>query len=153
MDNQGKNHFAYLKGEEEIERDLNEILDEGSRQVLKQVVSSNYSLDDLRAFLDQNLELKEDQKKLLFKFWKAHGRRVMQNIEKPVSNNTQGLKQIDWEINLTTHSRHQSNIQHKSATVLLQPREHQGSGDDRILFEVSKQDLATMLSKIDSVLA
>ena len=147
-----KNFFAFLRDQEEIKSDLYDILDDETRVVLEQVISSNFSLDDLRDFLDKNLELREDQKKLLFKFWKAHGRMIMEKIEKPVSNNTQGLKQIDWEINLTTHSRHQSNIQKKSATVLLQPREFQGSGDNRLLFEVSKQDVATILEKIDSVL-
>ena len=141
-DNQSKNYFAFLKGEQEIEQDLYELLDEGCRLVLKEVIKCNYSLDDLRGFLEQNLELKENQRKLLFKFWKAYGRKIMQKIELPVSNNTQGIKQIDWEVSLTTHSRHQSNIQNKTATILLMPRDFEGSGNSRIMFEVSKQDVS-----------
>ena len=149
---QSKNFFNFLKTDEDINRDLFEVLDDDSRQVLKQVISSNFSLDDTREFLDKNLELKESQKKMLFKFWKAHGKVIMQKIEQPVSNNNQGLKSIDWEINLTTHSRHQSNIQKKSATVQVEPASTVGARDTRILFEVSKQDINMILDKIDSVL-
>ena len=135
-----------------MEADLNELLDEKTQASLRSVINDNYSTDDLRTYLEKDLELKEDQKKMLFKFWKAHGRAVMQLIEEPVTNNTQGIKQIDWEINLTTHSRHQSNIQKKSATVQLVPRQQKGNSENRVLFEISKQDVNLILEKIDSVM-
>ena len=87
---------------------------------------------------------------MLFKFWRSHSQPLMQLIESPVSNSTQGIKQIDWEINLTTHSRYQQNISKQSATVLIQPRSQ--INKDRIMFEISKQDITTILDKIESVL-
>ena len=54
-----KNFYNFLKDQPEIESDLNEILDSECRSVLQKVISSNYSLDDARAFLNGNLELKE----------------------------------------------------------------------------------------------
>ena len=93
-----KNFFQFLRGTE-METDLNDLLDEKTQYSLMNVIRSNYSLDDLRTFLEKDLELKEAQKKMLVKFWKVHGRSVMQLIEEPVSNNTQGIKQVDWEIN------------------------------------------------------
>ena len=89
---------------------------------------------------------------MVFKFWKAHGRMIMQLIERPVSNNTQGIKTVDWEVSLTTQSRHQANIRKKSATVLLHPNQTTGNRDGRIMFEVTKGDVDMILSKLDSVL-
>ena len=93
-----KNFFRFLANSPEIDRDLNDILDEPSREVVRQVINQNLSNDELRVFLDKNNDLKESQKKLVFKFWKVHGRTIMQMIEQPVSNNTQGIASVDWEV-------------------------------------------------------
>ena len=86
---------------------------------MKHIIGQNFSNDDVRSYLESNLDLNEGQKKLVFKFWKAHGSRIMRIIEKPVSNQTQGISNMDWEIHLTTSSRHLSGIQKKTATVLI----------------------------------
>lgn len=52
-----KNFFYFLKGTD-IEADLH-VLDDASQQTLKTVVHQNLSPDDLRVFLEQNLELDE----------------------------------------------------------------------------------------------
>ena len=51
-DQSSKNYFSFLKDSEEITSDLFEILDEDSRAVLRQIIATNLSTDDLRAFLD-----------------------------------------------------------------------------------------------------
>ena len=114
----------------------------------------NYSLDELRDYLANNLDLDDTQRNLVFKFWKAHGANIMHIIERPVSNYSQGVTNIDWEIHMTTQSRHQSNIQSKTATILVETQKQplaSNATKDRIMFEVSKQDLNTMIEKIDSV--
>ena len=83
--NQQKNFFNFLKGTD-IEADLEEALDESSQEVVKHIIGQNFSNDELRSYLEANLDLNEGQKKLVFKFWKAHGGRIMKIIEKPVSN-------------------------------------------------------------------
>ena len=80
----------------------------------------NFSLDELRTYLENNMDLNDQQRKILFKFWKTHGANIMQIIERPVSNYTQGISNVDWEIHLTTQSRHQSNIKSKTATILVE---------------------------------
>ena len=84
---------------------------------------------------------------MVFKFWKTHGQQMMKLIEKPVSNSTQGIQKIDWEIHLIAHSRHQQGIQKQSATVLVNTK-----NQDRIMFEMTKRDVNDMLAKIDNVL-
>ena len=44
-----------------------------------------------------------------------------------------------------------SGIQKKTATVLVQPS-HSAKQDDRIMFEISKNDVDSILDKIESVL-
>ena len=100
------------------------------------------------------MDLGEDNKKLVFRFWKGHGPHIMRLIQTPVSNVCQGLKDVDWEIHVTTNSRHQSNIQRRSATVLIDPAMTAGvsKNSDKIIFEIGKSDVNTILEKLDSVL-
>ena len=60
----------------------------------------------LRTYLDNNLDLNDNGRKLVFKVWKAHGQAIMRLIEAPVSNISSGVTAIDWEIHLTTNTRH-----------------------------------------------
>ena len=133
--------------------DLQE-LPENCQDKLRQVINRNLSLDDCRAYLDDDLDLGEDNKKLVFKFWKAYGPNIMKLIQTPVSNVCQGLKDVDWEIHVTTNSRHQSNIQKRTATVLIDPAMTAGvsKNSDKIIFEISKSDVNTILEKLESVL-
>ena len=84
---------------------------------------------------------------MLFKFWKTHGGAMMKLISEPVSNNCQGIANIDWEIHLIAHSRHQQGISKQSSTVLVNTK-----NQDRIMFEMSKRDVNDILEKIDNVL-
>ena len=86
---------------------------------------------------------------MVFRFWKAHGSAIIQLIQRPVSNVTQGIANVDWEVHHVAHSRYQSNLQQKRTTVLI---ETHGIKKDRIMFECTKNDVANILDKIDSVL-
>ena len=99
------------------------------------------------------MDLNDAGRKTVFKVWKAHGPAILRLIEAPVSNISSGISAIDWEIHLTTHSRHQSNIQKQTATVLIDAKESgRVTTDSRIIFEMSKRDAESILDKIDSVL-
>ena len=78
--------------------DLVELLDETAQECTKHVIMHNFSLDELRTYLENNMDLDDAQRKLVFKYWKTHGANIMQIIERPVSNYTQGISNIDWEI-------------------------------------------------------
>ena len=64
------------------------------------------------------------------------------------------MADIDWEIHVTTNSRYQTGINKRTATVLVNPTVCNGAkGSDKIIFEVSKSDVNSILDKIDSVLS
>ena len=84
---------------------------------------------------------------MVFKFWKTHGAEMLKIIEKPVSNYNQGISQVDWELHLIAHSRHQSSISKQSATMMIKSKD-----GEKIQFEMSKNDVDSILDKIDSVL-
>ena len=64
------------------------------------------------------------------------------------------MKEVDWEIHVTTNTRHQSNVGKRTATVLINPAMTAGvsKNSDKIIFEISKNDVNTILEKLDSVL-
>ena len=93
------------------------------------------------------MDLNETQKKMVFKFWKTHGGSILKLLEKPTANRNNGIQNIDWEIHLTAHSRHQSGIQKQGATVLMNTK-----NGDKIFFEMSKGDVNQILNKIDATL-
>lgn len=43
----------------------------------------------------------------------------MKCLNEPMRNENSGIADLDWEIHTTTASRHQTNINKQSATVLL----------------------------------
>ena len=81
--------------------DFYENLDQSCQNAIKTVIKENYSFDELRSYIESNLELNEGQRKLVFKFWKIHGAEIMRMIKAPVANQTQGIEKINWEISMT----------------------------------------------------
>ena len=69
----------------------------------------------------------------------------MRLILRPVSNYNQGLSEVDWEIHQLAHTRHQSNLNQKRAAIQL-------SSKEKVQFECTKADVASMLEKIDACL-
>mmetsp|Transcript_8535 Transcript_8535/g.14392 ORF Transcript_8535/g.14392 Transcript_8535/m.14392 type:complete len:176 (-) Transcript_8535:83-610(-) len=164
--------FSFLRGSE-IENDIYELLDEEGLKALREIIRRNLTTDDAREYLDGVAEgtsqgevainLDEQQKKIVFKVWKQFRGKIMGLLNKQVSNQTQGISAIDWEVHLTTHSRHQSNIQRQSATLILSTTKlgvglnKEGSEvpyqRDKIMFEVDKSGVDSMLDKLNSVLS
>ena len=73
----------------------------------------------------------------------------MQAVRMATANDTEGIGDIDWQIHLTTASRHQSKVNQQSATVVIQPQK--GDQRERIMFEVAKSDVSFMLEKLSIV--
>jgi hypothetical protein len=54
--------------------------------------------------------LKEDLKKQIATFWKNEQGKILAALSEPLRNETSGIADIDWEVQLTTASRHQASI-------------------------------------------
>ena len=72
----------------------------------------------------------------------------MSAIRTPTNAASEGLAHIDWQIQMTSASRHRGTKERKqSATVLLQARKTPDLRD-KIMFEVTKEDVKLMLDKL-----
>ena len=78
MNKDKQKFFAFLTGTE-IEEDM-EALDETTIEALKEVIKTNPSLDELRSSLEGNYNLSEQERKMVFRFWKTHGASMMRLI-------------------------------------------------------------------------
>ena len=79
-------------------------------------------------------------------WWKQEQANILAAIRGPTAADTEGIADIDWQIHLTTATRYSSKVNQQSATVVLQPKK---SGDrEKIMFEVTKADVALMLDKL-----
>jgi hypothetical protein len=67
-------------------------------------------------------------------------------VRAPTANSVEGIADIDWMIQLTTAGRHQPKVNQQSATMVIQPKN--GDHRERLMFEVSKVDVALMLEKL-----
>jgi hypothetical protein len=93
--------------------------------------------------------LKEDLKKQIATFWKNEQGKILAALSEPLRNETSGIADIDWEVQLTTASRHQASINKQSATVVIQPR--RGNQRDKIMFEIEKKDARLIIDKIGAL--
>eukprot|EP00349_Pseudokeronopsis_sp_Brazil_P000187 CAMPEP_0202958826 /NCGR_PEP_ID=MMETSP1396-20130829/3088_1 /ASSEMBLY_ACC=CAM_ASM_000872 /TAXON_ID= /ORGANISM="Pseudokeronopsis sp., Strain Brazil" /LENGTH=107 /DNA_ID=CAMNT_0049677085 /DNA_START=231 /DNA_END=554 /DNA_ORIENTATION=- len=104
--------------------------------------------EEAEEFIASGVEAREDFKKQLQLFWKNEVGRIVKALSDPLRNDAAGIQDIDWEIHLTTASRHQQNINKQTATVLIQPKSGSAEGREKILFEVEKSDAKMILDKI-----
>jgi len=56
------------------------------------------------------VQAKEDHKKQIASFWKNASTKIITALTEPLRNETSGIAEMDWEIQLTTASRHQASI-------------------------------------------
>ena len=73
----------------------------------------------------------------------------MQAVRIATASEVEGISDIDWQIHLTTASRHQPKLNQQSATLVIQPKT--GNQRERIMFEVNKADVAMMLDKLSVI--
>jgi hypothetical protein len=71
---------------------------------------------------------------------------ILAAIRGPTASETEGIADVDWQIHLTTATRHSSKVNQQSATVVLQPKKT--ADREKIMFEVSRADVAMMLDKL-----
>jgi len=94
----------------------------------------------------RKVSARDDIKRAIQLWWKQESSSILSAIRAPTSNSTQGIADIDWQIHLTTASRHVPNVRAQSATVVLQAAK--GNARDKIMFEVNKQDVSMILDKL-----
>ena len=141
--------YANLFNDQETSLDQFNKLVESCLQVIEVIVQNNMTKDQLEEFLTNQVQAKEDHKKQIATFWKNESTKIITALTEPLRNETSGIAEIDWEIQLTTASRHQASINKQSATVLIQPK--RGNARDKIMFEIEKKDARLILDKLASL--
>ena len=141
--------YANLFTDQETSLDQFNKLVESCLQVIEVIVQNNMTKDQLEEFLTNQVQAKEDHKKQIATFWKNDSTKIITALTEPLRNETSGIAEIDWEIQLTTASRHQASINKQSATVLIQPK--RGNARDKIMFEIEKKDARLILDKLASL--
>ena len=72
----------------------------------------------------------------------------MSAIRSPTAGDAEGVAHIDWQIQQTSASRHRGTKERKqTATILIAPRKT-SDVRDKIMFEVTKDDVKLMLDKL-----
>ena len=119
-------------------------------QIIEIIVQNNFTKEQLEEFLSNNVTgAKEDHKKQFAQFWKNEQAKIIAALSEPLRNENSGIGEIDWEIQLTTASRHQGSVNKQSATVLIQPK--RGNQRDKIMFEIDKKDAKLIIDKISAL--
>jgi len=126
--------------------DFNKLVDSCS-QLLEVLVQSNFVKEDLDSYLSKQVSAKEDFKKSIQQFWKNEQGRLMKALN-PLKASCSGIKDIDWEVHLTTASRHKQNINKQTATVVIQPL---SNNKDKIMFEADKEGVKDILDKLSVI--
>eukprot|EP00350_Pseudokeronopsis_sp_OXSARD2_P009709 CAMPEP_0170542562 /NCGR_PEP_ID=MMETSP0211-20121228/1951_1 /TAXON_ID=311385 /ORGANISM="Pseudokeronopsis sp., Strain OXSARD2" /LENGTH=65 /DNA_ID=CAMNT_0010845663 /DNA_START=222 /DNA_END=419 /DNA_ORIENTATION=- len=62
--------------------------------------------EEVEQFLQNGVNTREDYKKQLQLFWKSELSKIIKALSEPMRNDAAGIQDIDWEIHLTTASRH-----------------------------------------------
>ncbi|CDW85594.1 UNKNOWN [Stylonychia lemnae] len=122
---------------------------EGTLNIIETIVQNNMSKDDLEEFLTNQVKARDDHKRQIAQYWKNEQNKIIKALNEPLRNQTGGISEIDWEIHVTTASRHQGNINQQSATVVIQPK--RGNVRDKIMFEMGKKDAKQILDKLSSL--
>ncbi len=68
------------------------------------------------------MQARDDHKRQIAQYWKNEQAKIIKALNEPLMNETSGISDMDWEINVTNASRHQSNINKQSATIVINPK-------------------------------
>ena len=119
---------------------------EATLRLIAEIVSLNMDKDQLDKYLTRKVSARDETKKAISIFWKQERSNIIKAVRAPTANDSEGIADLDWQIHMSTAGRHQPKVNTLSATMVLQAR----SGDqrDRLMFEVSKADVALMLDKL-----
>ena len=79
-------------------------------RAISEIVAMNFDKDQLEQYLVKKVSAREDSKKAISLFWKQERSNIMQAVRTATANDTEGIGEIDWQIHLTTASRHQSKV-------------------------------------------
>eukprot|EP00347_Sterkiella_histriomuscorum_P012290 403369156 len=137
----------FNSGETSLEQ-FNKLV-ESTLLIVETIVKNKMNKEDLEEFLTNQVKARDDHKRQIALYWKNEQTKIIKALNEPLRNQTSGIADIDWEIHVTTASRHQGNINQQNATVVLQPK--RGNLRDRIIFEMGKKDAKLILDKLSSL--
>ena len=78
--------------------------------------------ETLEKYMTRKVSARDDIKKAISMFWKQEKSKILQALRIPTANETEGIADIDWQIHLSTASRHQPKLNQQSATLVIQPQ-------------------------------
>ena len=79
-------------------------------RVIHEIVSQNMSKEELDQFLTRKVTARDDTKKAITQWWRQESASILAAIRGPTSFDTEGIADIDWQIHLTTATRHVSKV-------------------------------------------
>ena len=98
--------YGNLFNEQETTLDQFNKLVDSCLQIIEVIVQNNFTKDQLDEFLANNVQGKDDHKRQFALFWKNESVKIVSALQEPLRNTTSGIAELDWEIQLTTASRH-----------------------------------------------
>lgn len=79
-------------------------------RVINEIVSQNMDKERLDAFLAAKVSSRDETKKAISMWWKQEQTNILAAIRGPTAHDTEGIADIDWQIHLTTATRHSSKV-------------------------------------------
>ena len=90
-----------------------------------------------------------EQKDAFLSAWKSEAPKV-HAVNVANSDNTPGLAKVAWRVDVTTQSRHASELNEASAIIQLSTGEN-GKAEDSFQFEMNRGDLSGLLATMDDI--
>jgi hypothetical protein len=79
-------------------------------RVINEIVSQNMDKERLDAFLAAKVSSRDETKKAISMWWKQEQTNILAAIRGPTADDNEGIADIDWQIHLTTATRHSSKV-------------------------------------------
>ena len=79
-------------------------------RLISEVVAQNMDKEKLDSFIAAKVQGKEETKKAISMWWKQEQANILAAIRGPTASDTEGIADIDWQISLTTATRHSSKV-------------------------------------------
>ena len=75
-------------------------------RLISEMISLNMDKETLEKYLSRKVTARDDIKKAISMFWKQEKSKIIQALRVPTANEIEGIADIDWQIHLSTASRH-----------------------------------------------
>ena len=79
-------------------------------RLITEIVSANMDKEKLDGYMAAKVQGKEETKKAISMWWKQEQANILAAIRGPTASETEGIADIDWQISLTTATRHSTKV-------------------------------------------